>query len=74
MCSTPKDDIANNSTNGANNATNFVELVHPDCSDIILTNDTKISQILAILFNRGFSLSTPCLYLNLVRNNNIKVL
>uniref|UniRef100_W8AIN7 Dual E2 ubiquitin-conjugating enzyme/E3 ubiquitin-protein ligase BIRC6 n=1 Tax=Ceratitis capitata TaxID=7213 RepID=W8AIN7_CERCA len=45
---------------------NCSQLVHPDCPEVMLTSDTTISQILATLHNRGHSLSTPCITLNLM--------
>lgn len=48
----------NNSPN--TNMVNCVQLIHPDCPDVILLGDTTLSQILAVLHNRGYSLSASC--------------
>ncbi|XP_037945587.1 baculoviral IAP repeat-containing protein 6-like isoform X2 [Teleopsis dalmanni] len=44
----------------------FAQLTHDDLPDILLSSDTTVSQILASLYNKGESLSTPCLSLNLL--------
>lgn len=45
----------------------FGQLVHNACPDFILSNDTTISQILAMLKANNISLSTPCINLTLVQ-------
>lgn len=41
-------------------------LTHLLCPGVILSSDTTISQILAMLHNSGISLATPCITLSLV--------
>lgn len=43
-------------------------LVHPLCPNAVITADTTVAQILAMLKANGHSLSTPCLHLDLVKN------
>lgn len=45
-----------------------VNLVHPLCPNAVITPDTSIAQILAMLQSNGHSLSTPCVQLNLCQN------
>lgn len=45
-----------------------VSLVHPLCPSMVITSDTTVAQILAMLQSNGHSLSTPCLQLNLTQN------
>lgn len=47
-----------------------IQLVHSACSDILLTSDTTIAQILTMLKSSGISLSTPCINLNLIQVKN----
>lgn len=44
------------------------QLIIPQCPSVVLTSDTTISQILAILQSSGIPLSSPCLTLNLIQN------
>ncbi|GAB0094178.1 Baculoviral IAP repeat-containing protein 6 [Sergentomyia squamirostris] len=46
---------------------NCAQLMHPACPGVILTSDTTVSQILAMLHSSGMSLSTPCISLTLVQ-------
>lgn len=43
-----------------------VALTHTAVPNGIITSDTTISQLLAMLKSNGISLSTPCINLNLV--------
>jgi baculoviral IAP repeat-containing protein 6 len=54
------------------NLPDSIQLVHSACSEVILTSDTTIAQVLTMLKSSGISLSTPCINLNLiqVKNNN----
>lgn len=45
----------------------ITQLTHLLCPGVVLTSDTTISQILAMLKSLGISLSTPCISLNLVK-------
>lgn len=44
-----------------------IQLVHSACSEVLLTSDTTISQVLTMLKSSGISLSTPCINLNLIQ-------
>ncbi|XP_067616443.1 baculoviral IAP repeat-containing protein 6 isoform X2 [Eurosta solidaginis] len=58
-------------SNGSSIA-NCSQLEHPDCPDILLTCDTTISQLLAALLSKGYSLSTPCITLNLISAKSVE--
>lgn len=45
----------------------FGQLIHTSCPDFILSNDTTISQILAMLKANKISLSSPCISLTLIQ-------
>lgn len=55
-------------TNTASNSSNYVQLVHRDYPEIQIGSDTTISQLLAALQSKGYSLAKPCLSLELVGN------
>lgn len=47
-----------------------IQLVHTTCTEVILTSDTTVAQILTMLKSAGVSLSTPCITLNLIQSKN----
>lgn len=52
--------------NTSSSSMNCVQFVHRDYPDIIITNDTTISQLLAALQSKGYSLAKPSLALEMV--------
>ncbi|XP_055678934.1 baculoviral IAP repeat-containing protein 6 isoform X2 [Lutzomyia longipalpis] len=59
--------LRNEESMSTNQMTNCAQLMHASCPGVILTSDTTVSQILAMLHSSGVSLSTPCISLNLVQ-------
>lgn len=55
---------------GLGNLPECTQLMHTTCSEVILTSDTTIAQILTMLKSAGVSLSTPCISLNLIQSKN----
>lgn len=55
---------------GLGNLPESIQLVHTTCSEVILTSDTTIAQILTMLKSASVSLSTPCISLNLIQAKN----
>lgn len=54
-------------TNTSASPINCAQLVHRDYPDIQIGSDTTISQLLAALQSKGYSLARPCLSLDMVR-------
>lgn len=54
---------------GLGGSSQGVNLVTPLCPNTVITSDTTIAQILAMLKANGQSLSTPCLQLDLVQDS-----
>lgn len=52
----------------SSNSSDITQLTHLLCPGVVLTSDTTISQILAMLKSLGISLSTPCISLNLIQS------
>uniref|UniRef100_A0A1B0DPU0 Uncharacterized protein n=1 Tax=Phlebotomus papatasi TaxID=29031 RepID=A0A1B0DPU0_PHLPP len=59
--------LRNDESLNTNQMTNCAQLMHMACPGVILTSDTTVSQILAMLHSSGISLSTPCINLSLVQ-------
>ncbi|XP_059612083.1 baculoviral IAP repeat-containing protein 6 [Phlebotomus argentipes] len=59
--------LRNDDSLNTNQMNNCAQLMHTACPGVILTSDTTVSQILAMLHSSGVSLSTPCISLNLVQ-------
>lgn len=55
---------------GLGNLPECIQLVHSTCSEVALTSDATIAQILTMLKSAGVSLSTPCISLNLIQSKN----
>ena len=53
---------------GLGNMPEYIQLVHSNCPEVVITSDTTISQILTMLKSSGVSLSTPCISLTLIQS------